>query len=323
MEEYLRELVSQMSSRDAAEAIGYSRRSDDSLRNLCRLYGVEIPHRHNQYTVPLTPLTQPPVTSQRVLRPAAREKVGVEKCLVVSDLHVPFHDERSVSVALAIAEDIKPEVVVFNGDLVDFYAISRFAKDPHRALMLQQEIDAAKDILHRFRKACPKARMVYVEGNHEARLRNYLISRAPELAGLAVLDLRHLLDLDALRVAYVPSRGRSAYWRYGVVTIGHFDIARVKSGYTETALIEKRHESVVQGHTHRVADITKTLPDGRVIGGIGSGCLCDLDPEYCTDPDWCQAVVVITKRIDTDRFHTDLVKIIDHEALYEGVLYSG
>ena len=189
--------------------------------------------------------------------------------------------------------------------------------------MLQDEITQVREILTKFRRVCPKARIIFVEGNHEARMRNYLVTRAPELAGLQVLDIRNLLGLDKLDIEYIPSRGKSAYWRYGCITIGHFNMARIKSGYTETGLIEKRHESVIQGHTHRVADITKRLPDGHAIAGIGSGCLCELDPEYCTDPDWMQAVVVITKRADTDRFHTELVKIIDHEALYEGVLYSG
>lgn len=326
LRDYLVCLTDQMATRDAAEAIGYARSSQASFTDLCGKYGVEPPKRVNQHTS--TTLKQEAVrtaytTRQRHLhKPSRRETVGVERNLVVGDIHAPFQDDKAVELALALAQDLQPEVITFNGDIADCYAVSRFSKDPHRALMLQDELDGTHAILKAFRDVCPDSDMVYIEGNHEARMKAYLISRAPELSGLDALDLRSLLRLDSLGIEYVPSKGRSAYWRYGAVSIGHFDRVSKHSAYTEKALVDDRRESLIQGHTHRGGVYYVTLPNGDVLAGIGGFCLCDTDPEYCTDPNWQQGVVVITKRTATDRFFIQPVPFVDHECLYNDTLYS-
>lgn len=254
---------------------------------------------------------------------ATKSKVECEKCLVIGDIHAPFHDEKAVGVALALSKHIKPDVIVFNGDILDALAVSRFNKDPKRALMLQEELDATCDVLTAFRRANPKAKMVFIEGNHEARLQSYLQSKSPELHGLRALDIEGLLGLKELGIKYIKSRGRSAYWRYGAITIGHFDRVSKHSANTEKLLMDDRNESLIQGHTHRGGVYYKTLPNGTVMAGIGGFCLCDTSPDYCTDPNWQQGVVIVTKRKSSNRFFIEPVPIVDHEALYEGYLFSG
>ena len=78
---------------------------------------------------------------------ATKSKVDCEKCLVIGDIHAPFHDEKAVGVALALSKHIKPDVIVLNGDIADFYACSRFSKQPTRALQLQDELDSVREIL--------------------------------------------------------------------------------------------------------------------------------------------------------------------------------
>lgn len=315
-----------MPIRDAAEAIGYSRNSMASLTNLCRDYGVTVPPRTNQHYSPLD--TVPAVSGaytapqRHLITPAHRERVGIERAVILGDIHAPFHDPRAISIALAIVEDIQPEVIILNGDIIDLYAVSRFNKDPHRALMLQDELDETREVLSMIRNAAPSAQIVYVEGNHEARMRAYLISRASELAGLSALNLTSLLGLDALGIEYVPSRGRSAYWRYGAVTVGHFDKCSKHSAYTEKQIVDDRRESIVQNHTHRGGTYYVTLPSGEILSGVGGFCLCDTNPEYCTDPNWQSGLVVVTKRTESNRFHTEAVPFIDHEALWNDTLYS-
>ena len=316
-----------MPIRDAAEAIGYSRNSMASLTKLCRDYGVTVPPRTNQHSHPsdTVPAVSEAYTApqRHIILPANRKMVGVERCIVLGDIHAPFHDPRALALALAIVEDVQPETIVLNGDIIDLYAVSRFNKDPSRALMLQDEIDQTREILQLIRDAAPSAHIVYVEGNHEARMRAYLISQAQSLSGLRSLTLESQLGLDELGIEYVPSRGRSAYWRYGAVTIGHFDKCSKHSAYTEKALVDDRRESIVQGHTHRGGTYYKTLPSGEILSGVGSFCLCDTNPEYVTDPDWAQGLVVLTKRTESNRFHTEAVPFIDHEALWNDTLYSG
>lgn len=270
-------------------------------------------------SVPPTGISRP---HRGIHRKAVRAAVGIERAIVLGDLHIPFHDERAVALSLAIVREMKPEHLFFNGDIIDMYAISRFSKDPARALMLQQDLDQTVEVLHEYKKASPLSELVFIRGNHEARLQTYLHDRAPELSGLRGLSLPSLLSLDKLGITYVAGRGKSACTHYGSVAVGHFDRCSVHSAFTAKALVDARGESLVQGHIHRLGIHYKTLPGGRMLGGFEGGCLCDMNPEYVTDPNWQQGLVVITKRTDTDRFHVTQIPFIDWEALVNDVLYS-
>ena len=55
-----------------------------------------------------------------------------ERVLVLSDIHVPYHDDAALEGALKVGDKYKPTVVFINGDLCDFYAISRWETDPDK-----------------------------------------------------------------------------------------------------------------------------------------------------------------------------------------------
>ena len=47
-----------------------------------------------------------------------------------TDEHFPFQDERARSIALEIVRDFNPDVLISGSDGVDFYALSKFSKNP-------------------------------------------------------------------------------------------------------------------------------------------------------------------------------------------------
>ena len=167
-----------------------------------------------------------------------------EKIVVPSDFHVPFHDRQALSAFISFCKYFKPDKIFLNGDIIDFYAISRFTKDPGRALELQQEIDEAVGVLKMIRKANPKAEIHYIKGNHEARLQRYLWSEAKELAGLKILTVEHFLQLKSLNIIY-HEQGRC---KYSGITIKHGSVVRKYSGYTAKAEVEKNGVSGISGH---------------------------------------------------------------------------
>lgn len=263
------------------------------------------------------------VRRRSLTKPAQRRRVGIERAMVICDLHVPYHDPRAVGVALAVAEDIQPEILFLDGDACDFYALSRFSKEPIRELQLQDELDETVDILGTFRKALPSARFVFIRGNHEHRLDKYLCTPgARGLRQLRALTIPELLHFEELNIEYVEGSGREAWTEYGKVHIGHFDIYRKWSAYAAKELVMKHAESVIQAHTHKLGTHYRRYPGGRTVVGIESGCLCDLNPEYVSDPDWQHGFTIITKRVHTNRFHIKQVPIIDYECMVTDVLYS-
>ena len=60
------------------------------------------------------------------------------------------------------------------GDIVDCYQLSVFSSNPSRQFSLQDEFDATQAWLRRRVKKNPNARRIYMEGNHEDRLRRWL-----------------------------------------------------------------------------------------------------------------------------------------------------
>lgn len=56
------------------------------------------------------------------------EPIPVEgdKILIMSDLHVPYHDLDAIKTALDYGEEQNIDSIIFNGDLTDFFEVSSF-----------------------------------------------------------------------------------------------------------------------------------------------------------------------------------------------------
>lgn len=253
-----------------------------------------------------------------------------ETAVVLSDSHHPFHDQRAIDSSLTITKDIRPKIIFLDGDIADCYQISDFNKDPLVGLSLQTEIDSVYKFLLQVRNVCPDSKIIYIDGNHEFRLKRYLIKNAKELVGLTracsgeespALSWPNLLRFKELGIQHVSSGRRESQYRYGKqLMIGHWDRVNKHSGYTAKNLIEDKHISLIQGHTHRLGSSYRTVRDHRglpiTIAGFENGCLCDLSPEYVTDPNWQHGFSVVHKKIGGDRFNIQQIPIIDYVAFY-------
>ncbi len=237
-----------------------------------------------------------------------------ERALFLSDIHVPFHDEVALDVAIQFSRFFKPNYLFLMGDIVDCYSVSRFDKDPKRRLTLQGEVDATQDTLAVIRKAVGAAcKVYYVEGNHEYRLERYLWSKAPELGTLRELSVEALLGLSELGITYV-SKGKMEYHGF-IVKHGH--VIRKWAGYSAHAELEKNGKSGASGHTHRLAQIFRTDLTG-VHTWIETGCLCDLEPEYMEgqQADWQHGLAYGMFRKQDKRFAIHAVPIVDGSLIF-------
>jgi hypothetical protein len=124
--------------------------------------------------------------------------------VVASDLHSLHCDPFARYCLMRAVEQIQPDVIVVNGDAVDFPSISTHPKLPgHFHLNLQQEVDWAKDLFRELRRLAPNAAIYFVIGNHEYRLVRYLADTAPALASLRDLSFNHMFGLDEFQVSLV------------------------------------------------------------------------------------------------------------------------
>ena len=98
----------------------------------------------------------------------------MNKFVVIGDCHIPYHDKDAIKAFKRFIKKEKPNTIIMNGDIIDMYDVSTFDKDPERINSLQGELDEAIGFFKDIRKMLPDAKLVFIKGNHCARLEKYL-----------------------------------------------------------------------------------------------------------------------------------------------------
>jgi predicted phosphodiesterase len=205
--------------------------------------------------------------------------------LVLCDLHAPYHSLRELQIAIAYGREHGCNGVILNGDIIDFYQISQFTKDPKNR-DIQYEIDCVGAILDSLIRALKPKKIIWKMGNHERRLENYLRRNAPELVNLNKLKTTSLFDASERGVKIVESGNPI---KYKGLTILHGDeyggsfIAPVNPA---RGIFLRAGDCVVIGHRHITSEHTETTINGKIITCWSIGCLCDLHPEYAPLNKW-------------------------------------
>lgn len=229
-----------------------------------------------------------------------------ERHVMIGDTHGMYVNQKVWATVLDFIRDFKPHQINMLGDIVDFYDISRFDKDPNRRMVLGQEVAFTDEvILSEVRRAAPKAAIYWKGGNHEERLQKYLWTRAPELASLRGLDMRELFRLRQHNIEYVgPDQDLSI----GNVTLTHGHLVRKHSGWTAKAMLEDLGTSVIHNHTHRLGAMYKTDRSGSYIA-FENGCLCVFDMGYLNGtPNW-QSGFSVGWKLPNGQFHFEQIAI--------------
>lgn len=257
----------------------------------------------------LTPAKpRPIVVSER------RPKGSGMRLLLIPDCHVghreadegelvPLHDRRAMACYLEVARGFVPQIVIVLGDLLDLAAFGKYLVDPTMKNVAQFAIQEAHDFLAELREATPKARIVYIEGNHEVRIRNHLRMASPEATYLAranetepVLSVPYLLRLADLRIEYVGEYQRHL-WIDGI-RIMHGHLVGSKGGLTAAKMLDAYDGSAVCGHTHRLEVAYRTVhtSDGPRLQwamSCGTGARLDSVVPGSHYPDWQQGFGVV------------------------------
>jgi len=127
-----------------------------------------------------------------------------ERIAIISDIHLPYHCEATLQRWYADASEFEPSVIVINGDLLDFYRMSRFEKNPavrDTAFEIDQAHEFFEWITDRF-----EAKVVFKEGNHDERWAKYIWNNAPEFSKFAQFSLEQVLLLDEFGVDHVGDK---------------------------------------------------------------------------------------------------------------------
>mgnify|MGYP002623791795 CR=1 FL=1 len=212
--------------------------------------------------------------------------------IFLSDIHLgEDQDLKAYRFTLRVLRDLQPDMVFLGGDIVDCGPVSSYTRKPDKEGAFQEELDHAWAQLSDLREAVPKAKMLYLLGNHEDRLKRLILSKAPALFGLRNLGWDKMLDLGSLGIKLLPEGDP---YRVGHLQHIHGHELRGSSQVSPAhQLIQKINDSVICGHHHQFSVSHKTGLNGKYYVALSNGCLSTLHPDYTFNPRWRQGFTVI------------------------------
>lgn len=213
---------------------------------------------------------------------------GPLRVLVLSDLHIPYHDREAVIAALRWGKSNGINTILLNGDIADFFSVSFWEKDP-RKRRFAEELKTTREFLETLRANFPKARIIVKEGNHEERWTRYMFVKAPELLGVKEFESRSLLGLDKIGIAETDIVAEKRPVRLGDLNCIHgheykFQIANPVN--PARGLFLKAKAFAMCSHFHQSSYHSDKNIEQRTIATWSIACLCDMHPDYAPLNNW-------------------------------------
>lgn len=258
----------------------------------------------------------------------------------------PFHDERAISVALQIVEDLQPEIIINIGDLLDLAEFSRFIGEAAFARTTQASLNAAHRFLAMQRALVPNAEIMLFSGNHETRIERWIkqngmaafgLQRANEPESWPVMSIPNLLALDTLDITYIDGYPASSYYINDRLKVKHGSKTG-RRGTVANKVASDEQVSTITGHTHGLEMVYHTVdtrkgPRTRFAATVG--CLCRIDGTVPSTKgandsmgravkhyeDWQQAIGIVDYMDGDNPFALEHAYIHEGFALFRGQPY--
>ncbi len=277
---------------------------------------------------------------QLIIQASSRPKnlkprsTSVEHWVIGSDFHAPKQHEPSCEIFYQVIEFLNPKKVFLLGDLLTLDNFSRYDKVPTAPLWIEDIAQAGTVLSNVAQAAADDTELLWFEGNHEQRLRKYLMRRSPMLyESLNVPKLFTLVDdkraVEALdRYTYIENN--EVFYEDLSLVIKHGNKARKHSGVSARAELEILWMSVIVGHCHRLGLVRRSSGRSRYMKeqtafALETGCLCDYDQEYTEGHtnDWQHgfAVLTIDRSDEVPVIEPSIVEINNGKALFRDTVF--
>lgn len=334
-------------------------KNEDGVAEVHDLNGVSVVISPKWADGPEWPVIQPgPQVKIPKITATSKKVVDWNQAVVLPDMQIgffhnengelePCHDPDAIDCAIALIANIKPQKIVMHGDNLDLPEMGKYRLSPAFQRTTQASINYATLMVARLRAAAPDAEIVWLAGNHEERLVNFIIDNAVAAFGLKrgnapeewpVLSVPYLCRFDEYGIDYIPGYPAGFYWINQKLKAIHG--TKVKSnGSTAHAYLATEKTSVLYGHIHRRewAELTRDDYDGpKTILAASAGCLARCDgavpstkggidlngrPMTVTE-NWQQGICVVTYKDGDSEFHLEMVPIREGKMFYRGKMWG-
>lgn len=199
--------------------------------------------------------------------------------LLISDLHIPYHNIQAVTIALDYGKANEVNTIFINGDLIDNHQVSRFETDPKKR-SVKQEFDATKQFLVSLRSAFPNAAIYWLKGNHCIRWEKFLLMKVREIWDDEYFQLEERLQLNAVNVKILDDKILVKAGKLSITHGHHIFKGLFTPVNPSRGAFLRAKQSLIVGHLHRASHHPEVDLDGKIISCWSTGCLCELKPNY-------------------------------------------
>jgi predicted phosphodiesterase len=221
-------------------------------------------------------------------------EVKGKKILILSDIHIPYHDISALSVAIQTGLDEQVDTVILNGDALDCHELSDFVKDPKKR-KFKEELYAMRTFVYELRQTFPNAEIIYKEGNHEERYWRFMRVKSPELFDIDAFDFATLCHLDKYDIKFIQGKNKINIGGLSLFHGHEFGKQFMPSVNVARGLFLKTKANAMCGHHHQTAEHTERDVNGKVITCWGVGCLSELSPDYNPYSKYNHGFCIITR----------------------------
>lgn len=204
---------------------------------------------------------------------------------ILSDVHVPYHSEIAVAAAVGFLKQQNLSGLLLNGDIADFYAISRYTKDPKQR-DFKGELEAVRAFMGYLRQQFPDMPIVFKVGNHEERWQHWLWQHAAEISDDPRMSLTAWLGFSEYGIELVEDKRPVMLGKLPVLHGHELPSGMAAPVNVARGAFMKTLSTVMVGHSHRTSNHAESDMWHKETGCWSTGCLCDLRPDYARINRW-------------------------------------
>jgi len=295
------------------------------------------------------PVIQPIIVKNSIPQKPKSIKKSIYKALIIPDSQNgysrnfqtnyldPFHDRKAWDIVLQVAQTIRPDLIIFLGDMLDLPMwTDKYIRSPDFYFTTQPSLEELFWWLGQFIGL--GSELHYFSGNHEVRLESCVITNTIEAYGLKpanhpdappAMSIENLLSLKELGIKYHGPYPKGELWINNNLRVSHGETVRQGSGDSVKNILKDARNSEIAGHVHRLESMHKTSHPHRgpvVYGAYSVGTIARIDPGVVPAAahrlDWQQGFAVVDYELGNGFFDVNLCNIYGGVSIYNGKRYE-
>ena len=199
------------------------------------------------------------------------------KGVFLSDLHMP--DNINLKPVFNYIKDFKPELIILGGDIIDakgMHSSECLRADQINLAWYDRDINLLNMFLTQLEQIVPKARIIFLEGNHCERWVR-IVKKFPKVFSKTVNVAR---DISRPNLTYIPYNTYKSTYKLGDTLFMHGQA--YPDHHSKKYAKDYSPYKVIYGHLHHLQAYTdrKDAVYCKPNFALTAGCLCTKMPEW-------------------------------------------